>query len=124
MYIDRDIVYSDSGKYLKAGNRYAYQFPSTVKNIEEIEDTLTGFIRKGNIIEWENGLRVISIIKDGTYESYKTMMIKTRYSNDDQLAIILNKDSGEEEDLIAFQRMQEWRDYAASVARKIMEVLN
>lgn len=124
MYTDRDIVYSDAGKYLKAGNRYAYQFPSTVNNVEEIEDTLTGFVRKGSIIEWENGLRVISVIKDGNYESYKTKMIKTRYSNDDQLAIILNKDSGEEEDLIAFQRMQEWRDYAASVARKIMEVLD
>ena len=50
------------------------------------------------------------------YASVKTAVIKMRYSNDDQMAIVLNKDNGEE-DALLYERMQEWREFAAEVAR-------
>jgi hypothetical protein len=44
-----------------------------------------------------------------TYEQLKTKYIKKIFSNDDQIALILNKDKSPE-DLELFNKMQEWRD--------------
>lgn len=123
MYIDKNKTYSDAGKYLRLGNRLSYCFNTVTSDIQEVTDTLDNFVVTGSMITWCNGERAIGKIKDGTYEDYKTKMIKARYSNDDQIAIILNKDSGNDEDAIAYQRMQEWREYAAKVAREIIKIL-
>lgn len=123
MYKQRNKTYSDAGKYLKCGNRVAYEFGATTSEITEVADTLDGFAKVGSMITWSNGYRAIKVIENGTYADYKTRMIKARYSNDDQIAIILNKDSGSEDDRIAYERMQAWREYAAQVATKIMEIL-
>ena len=42
--------------------------------------------------------------------------------NDDQIAIMLNKDSGEESDILRYDKMQEWRDWAGRLARKIIDI--
>lgn len=123
MYKQRNKTYSDAGKYLKCGNRVAYEFGETASEITEAADTLAGFTKVGGMITWSNGFRAIKVIENGTYDDYKTKMIKARYSNDDQIAIMLNKDSGNEEDALAYQRMQEWREYSAKVAKEIMKVL-
>lgn len=123
MYKQRNKTYSDAGKYLKCGNKVSYEFGETASEITEVADTLAGFTKVGGMITWSNGFRAIKLIENGTYDDYKTKMIKARYSNDDQIAIMLNKDSGNEEDTLAYQRMQEWREYSAKVATKIMEVL-
>lgn len=47
-----------------------------------------------------------------TYAAIKTFIIKLHYSNDDQIAIMLNND---EEKMI---KMQEWREYASLTAKK------
>lgn len=54
-------------------------------------------------------------------KTIKAELIKQVYSNDDQIAIILNKDNSEE-DMLAFNRMQDWRKWASKVAHKIMEL--
>lgn len=123
MYKQRNKTYSDAGKYLKCGNRVAYEFGETASEITEVADTLAGFTKVGGMITWSNGFRAIKLIENGTYDDYKTKMIKARYSNDDQIAIMLNKDSGNEEDALAYQRMQEWREYSAKVAKEIIKIL-
>lgn len=50
------------------------------------------------------------------YGDIKAAMIKMRYSNDDQMAIILNRDQSPE-DTVLYQKMQEWRQFASEVAR-------
>ena len=46
-------------------------------------------------------------------------MIKLRYSNDDQLALILNKDNSEE-DTELYNKMQEWREWSGTFAKLVM----
>ena len=51
-----------------------------------------------------------------TYAAIKTFVIKLHYSNDDQIAIILNNDEDK------MREMQEWREYAASIAGKYTNI--
>lgn len=50
------------------------------------------------------------------YAAVKERIIKSRYSNDEQIAIMLNKDIGREGS-VYYQKMQEWREFATEVAR-------
>lgn len=50
--------------------------------------------------------------RNKSYAYIKTFIIKLHYSNDDQIAIILNNDEDK------MNEMQEWREYASEVARK------
>ena len=77
-----------------------------------------------SIILWSKNKIAQRIIKNGDYGDYKKAIIQKKYSNDDQIAIILNKESGLKEDLFAYQKMQEWRGWSATVAKKIVEVLS
>ena len=47
-----------------------------------------------------------------TYAAIKTFIIKLRYSNDDQIAIMLNGDQER------YDTMQAWREYAREIATK------
>ena len=55
----------------------------------------------------------------GNYEVIKTNIIKSRYTNDDQIAIMLNKDNSAA-DKLAFTRMQEWREWSSKLAKAIV----
>ena len=57
------------------------------------------------------------------YVGIKTKIIKMKYSNDDQIAIILNKDNSAE-DLELYNKMQNWRDWAGEFAREVVKLLN
>lgn len=57
------------------------------------------------------------------YEEWKKHIIQWRYSNDDQIAIILNKDDSEE-DKLQYEKMQEWREWASKLAKKIIQLKN
>ena len=54
------------------------------------------------------------------YASIKEHIIKSRYTNDEQLAIILNRDKRADGNL-KYERMQEWRDFAEEIARLVDE---
>lgn len=122
MYIIRNIVYADAGYYLKRGSSIAFQFEFSDDIIEE-EIILDDMHISNSLILYSNDNIAQSVINNGTYADYKKALIKKKYSNDDQIAIMLNKDSGEEIDLLAYDKMQEWREWASIVAKRILEIL-
>ena len=123
MYKIGNYNFADAGYYLKRGSSIAYFFEDNGKEIQEIEATVGDMHKIGSIILWSENKLAQRVFKNGTYADYKKAIIQKKYSNDDQIAIMLNKDSGEEIDLLAYQKMQEWRDWASLVARKVLEIL-
>lgn len=123
MYKIGNYNFADAGYYLKRGSSIAYFFENSDEEVQEIKATIDDIHQVGSIILWSEDNLAQSIFKNGVYADYKKAIIQKKYSNDDQIAIMLNKDSGEEIDLLAYQKMQEWRDWASLVAKKIMEIL-
>ena len=122
MYKKRNVVYADAGYHLKRGGSIAYFFEDNGQEIQEVKTDIEDMHATDSIILWSKNKIAQRIIKNGDYGDYKKAIIQKKYSNDDQIAIIINKDSGSEEDLFAYQKMQEWREWASTVAKKIMEV--
>lgn len=120
MYIDKNIVYSDPWKYLKCGNSIGFQFPES-DEIMEYDLIIDDINIVGNMAYYNSGTLAQQIINNGSYGDYKSAIIKKRYSNDDQIAIILNKEDSDE-DMIRYNRMMQWRDFAASLAKKIINI--
>ena len=120
MYKIKNIVYADAGKILKSANYQGYQCKGNLEDFEELTVDLNTGHRENGLIIFDNA---VMLVKDLDYVGWKTHIVKIRYSNDDQIAIILNKDSSEE-DLLRFNKMQEWREYASELAHKILEILN
>lgn len=118
MYTDKNITYSDAGKYLIYKNQIGFQFPSS-EDIMEYDINLEDLYIKGNTAYYNSGTLAQNIIKNGSYGDYKSAIIKKRYSNDDQIAIILNRDDSDE-DLMRYDRMMQWREFAAELAKRIM----
>lgn len=123
MYKIGNYNFADAGYYLKRGSSIAYFFENSDEEVQEIEATVDDMHKVGSIILWSKDKLAQRVFKNGAYADYKKAIIQKKYSNDDQIAIMLNKDSGEEIDLLAYQKMQEWRDWASLVAKKIMEIL-
>lgn len=122
MYTDKNITYSDAGKYLIYKNQIGFQFPSS-EDIVEYDIDLDDLYIKGNTAYYNRGTLAQNIIKNGSYGDYKSVIIKKRYSNDDQIAIILNRDDSDE-DLIRYDRMMQWREFAAELSKRILECKN
>ena len=117
MYIYKNIVYSDPGKYLKYKNNIGFQFPES-EGIMEYDLIIDDIYKVGNMAYYNGGTLAQPIFNNGLYGDYKSAIIKKRYSNDDQIAIILNKEDSEE-DRIRYERMMQWREFAADLAKKI-----
>jgi hypothetical protein len=124
MYKIKNWVFADAGHHLKMGNNVAYFFEDNKDAIEEVVTTIDDMHIVGDVILWSNNKLAQAIIKGGAYGEYKKAIIQKKYSNDDQIAIILNKDSGEDVDLFAYNKMQEWRQWASIVAKKIVSLNN
>ena len=124
MYIKNNKTYAEPYKYLiKEGTRriIALHLGEAREDFEERDMTLPINARiDGPLVKWENGL-FAALPESMTYEAIKAKIIKSRYSNDDQIAILLNKSKGPEEEL-EYQRMQRWRDMASDVAKSAMSV--
>lgn len=57
-------------------------------------------------------------LKDGfTYGEAKSAVIKTKYSNDDQIALMLNYQNDEKTYKKAYEEMQTWRLISTAVAK-------
>lgn len=123
MYKIGNYNFADAGYYLKRGSSFAYFFEDNGEEIQEIEATVDDIHKVGSIVLWSEDKLAQRIFKNCAYADYKRAIIQKKYSNDDQIAIMLNKDSGEEADLLAYDKMQEWREWASIVAKKIMEIL-
>ena len=110
-----DIIKADEGKTLlykpenklwgKAARLATYKGHTlTEEDFEEVDESNLEYI--DNV--WYN-------FRNMSYADIKTLIIKLHYSNDDQIAIMLN--NNEEK----MREMQEWREYASSVAKKYTE---
>ena len=123
MYIKNNKTYAEPYKYLiKEGTRriIALHLGEVREDFEERDMTLPINARiDGPLVKWENGL-FAALPESMTYEAIKAKIIKSRYSNDDQIAILLNKSKGPEEEL-EYQRMQRWRDMASDVAKSALK---
>lgn len=127
MYKVKNIVYSDAGKLLTSDKFVGYSHPGLIKDFKETKINLSSAVFENNIINFNNGLVQIYINnenKNYNYGDWKGHLVKTRYSNDDQIAIILNKDTGNEDDLVRYNKMQDWRIWCGELANKILEILN
>ena len=123
MYKIGNKTYADAGYHLKRGGSVAYFFEDNGQEIQEVKTDLEDMHATDSIILWSANKIAQKIIKNGDYGDYKKAIVQKKYSNDDQIAIMLNKDRGLEEYLFAYQKMQEWREWASTVAKKIVEVL-
>ena len=127
MYKLKNIVYADGGKILTSDNFKGYHKKGNLEDFEEVTIDLSTIVIVDNIIKFNDGFVEIYLLehrKNLDYAGWKKEIISWLFNNDDQIAIILNKDSGEEEDLLRYNKMQEWREWAGQLAHKILEILN
>lgn len=124
MYTIKNKTFADAGYYLERGSSIAYSFENNNEKIEEKEIVLDDMHLFGQVILCTDGKIAQRILPRGDYSEYKKALVKKRYSNDDQIAIMLNRDSGDEADIIAYDKMQEWRNWASTVAKRIIELIS
>ncbi len=114
MYQIRNKVYSEAGYILIGKNRKGYEFEGKPSDFTEEKLSLDDMKIQGEYVTYSGIMQHVGT--DYDYGRLKGDMVKRRYSNDDQIAIMLN---GDEE---AMGRMQAWRDWSSQVAKKIVEV--
>ena len=118
MFVKGKKIFADRGCYLK--HKQLPIIGLTINgNPDEFEevvmlDGLNAEVEDGKVFIYD---RKFVVLPDSiSYADIKKRVIKSRYTEDDQIAIILNKDESEE-DAMCFQKMQEWREFASEVAR-------
>lgn len=123
MFIKGQKVYADTYKYLrhKTKNIIALSFIGEKDDFEEVAMTRPiEFEIEGGKVFWED--RKLAFIVDSLdYVTIKTSIIKSRYSNDDQIALMLNKDNSED-DAMLYDKMQEWREWASWVGKEVSSI--
>ena len=122
MYKIKNKVYAEAGCILSGESRRGYVFQGEIEEFTEQQITIDDMKVEGNFLLYSNGLILERNYPNLTYEEQKARIVKRLFSNDDQIAIMLNKDSGEEVDLFAYNKMQEWREWASIVAKKIVSL--
>ncbi len=118
MFVKGKKIFADKGCYLKHKQLpiIGLTINGNPDDYEEIQvlDPLDVAVDGNKVLIYN---RKFAILPDSiSYSDIKKRVIKSRYSEDDQIAIILNKDNSEE-DAMYFQKMQEWREFATEVAR-------
>lgn len=124
MFTKGEKVFSEAGKYLlsKDKRKYGFVLKGTVDDFDEFDVNSPLDINiSGNLILFQNNkLAIYPETMD--YVGIKTKLIKMKYSNDDQIAIILNKEDSEE-DALLYEYMQDWREWSGLVAKEVVERL-
>lgn len=121
MYKEKETVYADAGKMLASATFKGWSNKGNLEDFTEVSVTLEDITVGDQFITCSNGDCVILKRPNYTYADWKKHFIGLRYSNDDQIAIILNKDDSPE-DVLRFNRMQDWRQWSAQLASKILEI--
>ena len=121
MYRIKNKIYADAGFILKYKNRISFSFEDVdEKDILETKINLENMQIKGKFVIY-SGLKDYISCKE--YGDWKKKWVNKQFTNDDQIAIILNKDRSEE-DLLLFNKMQEWREWAGLIAKKIVSLIH
>ena len=134
MFTKNNKVYSEAFSYLRNGRinavALAVSNPEGWEEIEMPEDLRVEVEEhrddEGNLLHYDayfvNRLFIIRL-PTLDYGEVKKTIIQRRYSMDDQMAIQLNKDKSEEY-LREYERMQEWREFSAYLAKEIERKYN
>lgn len=119
MYQIKNKIYADAGCVLKYNNKVAFSFEDVdMKDVLETKINLENMRKSGNFVVYD-GLK--DRITRLDYGRLKSKFINKQFTNDDQIAIILNKDDSKA-DGIKYQKMMEWREFASLFAKKVLEV--
>ena len=119
MFIKSNMIYSEAGYILKCDNKKAFQMPyDSSKTYIEIPIDITNTKIESGMINMDGV--VFRNNEKYDYGQWKANIIKKRYSNDDQIAIMLNR--GDEESNMIYNKMMQWREYASVLAKKFVEL--
>ena len=119
MFIKGNMIYSEAGYILKCDNKKAFQLPYDLsKTYIEIPIDITNTKIESGMINMDGV--VFRNNEKYDYGQWKANIIKKRYSNDDQIAIMLNR--GDEESNMIYNKMMQWREYASVLAKKFVEL--
>ena len=123
MFVKGNLVYADAGKYLTLDGVASYVFLNSEHTPLEKDVDISDLKVEGDTASWNKRMFSLRAIVEYDFSYLKTRLIHLRYSNDEQIALLLNKDDSEE-DALLYQQMQQWRRYASKVAHQIMSVVN
>ena len=121
MYKVRNKVYADAGNLLIGANKRGYVFLGELSEFSEKAIRLDDMRIEGQFLVYSDGLIRESYNPNQTYEQLKAKYVKRLFSNDDQIAIMLNKDRSAE-DAELFEKMQEYRDWCGVLAKKVINM--
>ena len=121
MYKVRNKVYADAGNLLIGANKRGYVFLGELSEFSEKAIRLDDMRIEGQFLVYSDGLIRESYNPNQTYEQLKAKYVKRLFSNDDQIAIMLNKDRSAE-DAELFEKMQEYRDWCGVLAKKVISM--
>lgn len=121
MYKISNKVYADAGRILIGDRKIGYIFEGELEDFKEESICTKDMHIEGNFVVYFNGKCRELYSPYATYEEYKARLIKKIYSYDDQIAIMLNNGRSEQDNM-AFEKMQEWRDWAGALSKKILEL--
>ena len=115
MYKKNDITFAEAGNYLKrrAASEISFQAEGESSEFEEVKIAYPYEITVMGDILLFDGIAILA--EEMSKKAIKMHIVKMRYTNDDQIAVMLNKDDSEE-DRLSFERMQAWRKFADDVA--------
>ena len=119
MFIKNNTIFSEAGKYLSAQNFLGFKVSDSDDSKYTEKDFEEPKVSGQFLIIGEIRTLLSEIIN---YENLKKKFIEWHYSNDDQIAIILNKDNSDE-DKVCYDKMQEWRTWAGDLAKKVLKLL-
>lgn len=122
MYTKGTTIFSGAGSILVSDRFKGYKAEGNIEDFHDVKVDLDSGIINNNFIEFNNGYIKILIRPLTTCKEWKKEIIFWHHDNDDELAIILNKDNSPE-DLALFNGMQEWRNWAGQLAHKIVSLL-
>ncbi|MBO7467125.1 MAG: hypothetical protein J6T94_05545 [Bacteroidaceae bacterium] len=122
MFKIKDTVYADAGNLIKGNRVIAFQVVGELNDFTEEAVYIDDMHLEGETIVCNRG-NVTWTFPHTDYGAVKKQIIGLRYNNDDQIALILNREESEE-GAFAYGKMQEWRDWASIVAKKVVALFN
>lgn len=118
MFTKGNKVYAEVGNYLRHKTKRTIGL-AIVGNIEDFEEMPLNepldIVVEKDMFFFNNRMFACKP-EEMSYAGIKTRLITSRYSNDDQMALILNHGKSDE-DTEFFDKMQAWRDWAGEVAK-------
>jgi hypothetical protein len=121
MFKVRDKVYADAGKILIGQSKMGYVFKGELSEFSEEDIVIDDMRIEGKFLIYSNGRIREMYDASATYEELKAKYVKRHYSNDDQIAIMLNQGRSDD-DRVVFDKMQEWREWSGVLAKKVISI--